>query len=647
MASQILKILLLAFFLPLFLSSDLFSTTSKDGAGAVPQMYALLQGKNSLDNGEYEKAIFLLSKSYEETPLLADYVLYWRAQAHEKNGNPEGAINDLNLLCQKFPDSSLYRNARKNVVNLNFDIQSPTAFILLKKYITDYTEDIEMKFAYALLLKDKGELREAKRLFKEIFFTDSFFSMTAYKQLSPNDITKADLLKKGENLNKVFRFKESEKYFREALSRKGIDLRNEILKGLADSLFRQKRYKESAELYKKIYNHFWYARSLLRTGDLSSFESELANFKKSSDVRMGNLLISYGNRKRRSGESETSFKIFKHVASHHPTLKEESLWAKGWTYYMMRDYENAHMVFSQLQASYSDPRYAYWKSKTSELIGNPSTVKATGRSDFNERDYYTMLNILKGNGKIPQTANSQLKISVSSTPIQRVDMLRKMELKKEALQELIHLSRKNPDYNERIQISLQMNELGNYKMSINLLSKGLYRSELHGLFYPLAFWGEIQEASSLNNIDPYLIISVMREESRFDEEARSIAGALGLMQLMPQTATRLTREMNLYKNNPNLYNPKINIMIGAYYLKNLLNEFNSVPAAVAAYNAGEHVVREWLKNGNYKSADEFIEDIPYDETRNYVKKVIVSYLQYQRTKGVLDYSAAFKVVSGF
>ncbi len=648
MIGHIIKIFMLALFLPFFLSSDILSSTNKEGLEFENSMvYSLYEGKRSLDRGEYDKAVSLLSVSYEKFPLLADYALYWRAEAYEKNGNIEGAIVDLNLLTQKFTNSPLYRSSRKKEVQLNIKIQTPTAFLLLKKYVNDYPEEMDMKFKYAAALKDRGEIKEAKSIFKEIFLSNSSLSNQAYGELSSADITKGDLLKKGENLNRAFLFKESEKYFRKALSMKGIELKNEILKGLADSLFRQKRYKESADLYKKIHNQYWYARSLLRTGELSAFESELSNLKKSPDSRIGNLLISYGNRKRRAGDSETAFKIFSHVSSHHPSLKEEALWAKGWTYYMMRDYDNAHKIFTQLQASYPDTRYAYWRSRTGALIGNAVSVRISAKSDFNERDYYTMLNILNSNERIPQAISYAPKIAFTSTPMQRVDILKKMGFKKEAIQELLHLSRKNLDHNERIQISLQLKDLGNYKMSINLLSKGLYRSDLHELFYPLAFWGEIQEAASLNNIDPYLVISVMREESRFDEEARSVAGALGLMQLMPQTAARLIKEMNSNKNNLNLYNPKVNIIIGVYYLKNLLKEFNSLPAAVAAYNAGEHVVREWLKSSDYKSADEFIEDIPYDETRNYVKKVIVSYLQYQRINGALDSSAALKTILSF
>jgi soluble lytic murein transglycosylase len=86
---------------------------------------------------------------------------------------------------------------------------------------------------------------------------------------------------------------------------------------------------------------------------------------------------------------------------------------------------------------------------------------------------------------------------------------------------------------------------------------------------------------------------------------------------------------------------RTNVFIGTYYLKSLITHFDSVPQAVAAYNAGQEAVKGWLAAGNYKSPDEFIEDIPYDETRNYAKKVLTSYFEYIRQSGRKKVSAAF------
>lgn len=177
-------------------------------------------------------------------------------------------------------------------------------------------------------------------------------------------------------------------------------------------------------------------------------------------------------------------------------------------------------------------------------------------------------------------------------------------------------------------------------MSINLITKAPFSEELHELFYPLVYWPAVEEASKRNSIDPFLILSVMREESRFDPEARSIAGAVGLMQLMPHTAKRFRKQMD---HAIDLRDAGTNIIIGSCYLKHLLRTFGSIPVALAAYNAGEEAVKEWLKN-NYSKTDEFIEDIPYPETQNYVKKVLTSYFEYLRASDKADISEAQKII---
>jgi len=90
----------------------------------------------------------------------------------------------------------------------------------------------------------------------------------------------------------------------------------------------------------------------------------------------------------------------------------------------------------------------------------------------------------------------------------------------------------------------------------------------------------------------------------------------------------------------------VEFQLGSYYLRSLFNEFHSLPHSLAAYNAGELAVRKWQERGNYKSVDEFIEDIPYAETRNYVKKVLTSYFQYKKLSSVDREGAVLDIIFG-
>ncbi|HBI23328.1 MAG TPA: lytic transglycosylase, partial [Nitrospiraceae bacterium] len=130
-----------------------------------------------------------------------------------------------------------------------------------------------------------------------------------------------------------------------------------------------------------------------------------------------------------------------------------------------------------------------------------------------------------------------------------------------------------------------------------------------------------------NGIDPLLIYALIREESRFNEEAISIAGAIGLMQIMPQTAATIMNDT--YGGRDTLFSPELNIALGTRFFAELLKRYKgNFILALAGYNAGPHIVSKWLEDREGLGVDEFIEDIPYKETREYVKRVFKSYMKY-------------------
>jgi soluble lytic murein transglycosylase len=153
--------------------------------------------------------------------------------------------------------------------------------------------------------------------------------------------------------------------------------------------------------------------------------------------------------------------------------------------------------------------------------------------------------------------------------------------------------------------------------------------------YPLGYWDIVNQAARTEDLDAHLIAALIREESRFEPTVVSWAGAVGLMQLMPSTARRLKKGAGVYfKKNSELQNAEINIPLGAHYLSRLINEFRDIPLAIAAYNAGENILKDWMSRFDRADPIEFIENIPYKETRNYVKKVLKSYWQYRTINGL-------------
>ncbi len=139
--------------------------------------------------------------------------------------------------------------------------------------------------------------------------------------------------------------------------------------------------------------------------------------------------------------------------------------------------------------------------------------------------------------------------------------------------------------------------------------------------YPLKYKEDIIKEAELNNLDPALVASIINAESRFEATAISSKGAIGLMQIMPDTAKFVSEKLNINYSEEILLEPSMNIKIGCYYLNYLKNKFTSDEAMLCAYNAGEGVVRAWLKDKQYSIDGVNLIKIPYSQTSSYVKKI--------------------------
>jgi soluble lytic murein transglycosylase len=144
------------------------------------------------------------------------------------------------------------------------------------------------------------------------------------------------------------------------------------------------------------------------------------------------------------------------------------------------------------------------------------------------------------------------------------------------------------------------------------------------ILFPEAWWDIIKAESARNNLDPYLVASLIRQESEFNPAVVSYANAYGLMQLLPSTGKQMARAEGMsHFETFQLLDPATNIKLGTLYLRQMLDKFGGVPEyALAAYNAGDGRVTEWQAAGPYGGMDEFVESIPITQTREYVEAIL-------------------------
>ncbi len=144
------------------------------------------------------------------------------------------------------------------------------------------------------------------------------------------------------------------------------------------------------------------------------------------------------------------------------------------------------------------------------------------------------------------------------------------------------------------------------------------------ILFPQSYWAQIKAEATRNGLDPYMVASLIRQETEFNPNAISNKSAYGLMQLLPSVGKSMAKEEGTrHLEASQLLDPNINIRLGTRYLRQMLDKFGGQPEyAFAAYNAGDYRVTDWQSIGNYHGIDEFVESIPFTETREYVQAII-------------------------
>ena len=155
-------------------------------------------------------------------------------------------------------------------------------------------------------------------------------------------------------------------------------------------------------------------------------------------------------------------------------------------------------------------------------------------------------------------------------------------------------------------------------------------SKIEKIIYKKEYVEYVEKYSKEYNVEENLIYAVIKAESNFNPEAKSEKNAIGIMQIMNSTAEDVAKDLNIEVTESKLSEVELNINIGTKYLSTLLQKYNNVGLAITAYNAGIGKVDSWIENGTIKADGSDLENIPYKETNNYVRKIIRDYKIYSR-----------------
>jgi soluble lytic murein transglycosylase len=400
------------------------------------------------------------------------------------------------------------------------------------------------------------------------------------------------------------------------------------------------------------------ARMLLRAGQEKRATGLLAVVSTSgAEPEVAEALALHARTLDEAGRDAEAAALYRQIAKRFPNRDAAgaAMWRLGWIAWLGGDVAAAGEQWARLAEARGGRAFRvaalYWRARAVDDVRGRAAAEPLYAKVLAEapRSYYGMLaarRVGRAND-VPRRPAPALPAkpeeAIASDPgFARVELLRRIGLVEYAwdeLEEVVQASVGDPARLYGASAAYLRDE--RYHLALRIARRhftGLALSDDPALprmfweiIYPLGWRNEVVEAARRSGLDPYLVAAVVREESSYYPRAVSRAGARGLMQLMPATARPMADLRGLdFEGGLLLDDPRANLDLGASFLAGLLTEFGDARLALAAYNAGPKRARDWWKTRRTDDMEAWVEQIPFDETRHYVKRVTLSWEEYRR-----------------
>lgn len=400
-----------------------------------------------------------------------------------------------------------------------------------------------------------------------------------------------------------------------------------------------------------------------RDQSLRTLQRLVREYPKSAEV--GEAMLLEGRLLEEAARLRDAESVYSRLAAAHSEddAAGTALWRLGWLSWFRRSYQEAAERWARIPVMRGGQAHRegamYWAGRAREARGDREAAERHFEQLLSDapRSYYGLLasarlapqpeGVTRGTSRAPVAAlpadpREPLEADASFA---RVEDLRAVGLHEYADGEMDEIVRRSLGDQKRLYaLSAAYMQESRYHLALRILRRhfvGLARighpalpRAFWEMLYPIGWRSELTDAATRASLDPLFVAAVVREESSFHPLARSRVGARGLMQLMPETARPMARMRGLAFNDGDLLNePGANLELGSAFLGGLLRDFGEPRLAVAAYNAGPTRVREWWAARRSEDLEVWVEQIPYDETRGFVKRVMLSWDEYRRLYG--------------
>jgi len=644
-----------------------FDAADAPGLRSSDAVALLRAARAAKQAGDLEVAADLLERVAREHPIVGDHASALRAHLLTQSGHEPQAAAVLLEALAAYPKSplraALFRELGAARLSLGDEGGARAAWTAALR-TQDKEFEAELLFSLAESFRREEMLDDAFERYREVWFSHptSEFSAAATARLDELEKKLGDELRVAEDWRR-----RADRLFRAHYNEAALhDYDHALALGLSPSgvrragyqrahtLFRMRRYDEAVNAFASLPvsadQRLWHARSLARANRVMEAVDEFEKLSSEGHADIGLRAVFLAGLLLEGRDfHERARAHFETVASsrRYPGLAHGALWRLAWREFQDADYEAALPRLERLVEIESDPidalRWRYWRARCLEQLGRPGAIEefVALATDF-PFTYYGWRSSFRvesaellmatdvaardlGPRKLPEAVTERARILISAGyPELARDELRGLRAaaRSPGLRlELAGLLSDAGDFNgaQRVVVDAHLLELAR--------GPSPRREELWWYAWPAAFGGEVAHASSLPGAAaPELVYAIMREESGYRPKVRSVSGAYGLMQIMPATGERLARDARRTGFVPDdLFDPSVNVELGARFLGELGDRFPERPsAAIASYNAGPEAVRGWLADDPARADDEWVEAIPYDQTRRYVKRVLRS-----------------------
>ena len=641
-----------------------------------------------------DESIELFLASIKSYPEIEDYIRFHLAEVFLNSGKTKEALEQVNTLHENFPSTLLLTKSNILLAKiLEKDNKIQTALNVLgeaEKRISGFSMRSEYRsylpeviFLQGHLYQKLGKKNEAYdryrllhivaptnqltqqakgemiKLAKDMAIGIKPLALNEYEQRTRallRDVEYQQIVSEVSELLKHNTSLPANFYFYLARAQKGLRKRNLSNSALRKFLEHHPNHRRKQEAL------FMIGRNLWNTG---YYRDGLKYFKNSIDTATNHTLANQarffiGKMHEEKKRYPKATKYYTELVSKSSDeYAERAAWQLGWMNYTIGNFKKAYDYFDNSVRKYPSGLFIessmFWSAKSAKQLKHMGLAQQIF-TNVNMTFPYTYYGIRAGEMKpdkkffleIPRKEEPPFATPILSTDAHfhhsrgvELSAIGFYEDARLEIKKLESTTRKNLSgvlwltklYNDAHAYSDTMRVMQLYKnFKTKLLEKDLTKNFWEN-FYPLAYAKAIRDNAKIFNVDPYFVKGLIRQESLFNSQVQSRAGAIGLMQIMPETGRVLYANSTKSEpfNTTILFNPETNIQLGIQYIDQLNKRFKKNRTHILiSYNAGPHNLKKWLKRFRHlQDPDVFIESIPYPETRKYVKKVLRNYGIYQ------------------